>query len=86
MTMTPKEELIQVIEQSPDELVQALLELFRVIQRTRSPNASETVQQKTVLERMGGAPKQMLSVGDLSDRDRRRDLIATHLQKQHGRG
>lgn len=84
--MTPKEELIQVIEQSPDELVQTLLELLRVIQRTRSPKAAETFQQKTVLERMGGEPKHMLSVDGLSDRDRRRDLIATRLQKKHGRG
>ena len=28
--MTPKEELIQVIERSPDELVQAVLELLKV--------------------------------------------------------
>jgi hypothetical protein len=31
--MTPKEELIQVIERSPDELVQALLELLKLLQR-----------------------------------------------------
>ncbi|XQQ06917.1 MAG: hypothetical protein EDM05_58510 [Leptolyngbya sp. IPPAS B-1204] len=36
MVMSPKEELIQAIEQSPDELVQALLELLRVMQRQQS--------------------------------------------------
>ncbi|BAU40284.1 hypothetical protein [Leptolyngbya sp. O-77] len=37
MAMTPKEELIEAIEQSPDELVRALLELLRVMQRQQSP-------------------------------------------------
>lgn len=46
MAMTPKEELIQAIEQSPEELVQALLELLRVMQRQQSsevlpPHSSE---------------------------------------------
>ena len=32
--MTPREELIQAIEQSPDELIRALLELLRVWQQS----------------------------------------------------
>ncbi len=82
--MSPKEELIQAIEQSPDELVRALLELVRVMRRQPSSEAVSSVQQKTVLERMGGEPKHMLSVGGLSDRDRRRDLIAMRLQQKYG--
>jgi hypothetical protein len=74
--MTPKEELIQAIEQSPDELAQALLELLRVMQKQSSSAVVSSAQQETVLERMGGEPKQMLSVGGLSDRDSRRNLIA----------
>lgn len=85
MAINPKEELIQAIERSPDELVQALLELLRIIQRQPSSEAVSAIQQETVLERMGGEPKHMLSVGGLSDRDRRRSLIAMHLQKKHGR-
>ncbi|NCJ08280.1 hypothetical protein GS597_17560 [Synechococcales cyanobacterium C] len=81
--MTPKEKLIQAIEQSPDELVRALLELVRVMQRQSSDAGS--FQQRTVLERMGGEPKHMLSVGGLSDRDRRRNLIAVCLQEKYGR-
>lgn len=81
--MTPKEELIQAIERSPEELVWALLELLRVMQRQPSSVAESSVPQKTVLERMGGEPKHMLSVGDLSDRDRRRDLIAMRLQQKY---
>ena len=34
--MTPKEELIQIVEQLPDEVVQALLKLFQVLQRQKS--------------------------------------------------
>lgn len=80
--MNPKEELIQAIERSPDDLVRALLELLKVLQQ-RSPEAVSPVEQKTVMERMGGGPKQMLSVGGLSDRDRRRDLIAIRLQQKY---
>jgi hypothetical protein len=36
MTMTPKEELIQTIERSPDDLVRAILELLKVWQRQQS--------------------------------------------------
>lgn len=82
--MTAKEQLIQAIEQSPDELVRALLELLRVMQSQPFSEAVSSVQQETVLERMGGGPQQMLSVGGLSDRDRRRSLIAMRLQEKHG--
>ncbi|MGG6270031.1 hypothetical protein ACQ4M3_32070 [Leptolyngbya sp. AN03gr2] len=37
--MTPKEELIQAVEQSPDNVVQALLELLKVLQSQNSPKA-----------------------------------------------
>jgi hypothetical protein len=80
--MTPKEELIQAVQQSPDNLVQALLELLKVLQQ-QPPKSEELTQPKTVLERMGGEPKHMLSVGGLSDRDHRRDVIAAHLQKKY---
>ncbi|MBE7385501.1 MAG: hypothetical protein F6J95_029395 [Leptolyngbya sp. SIO1E4] len=81
--MTPKEELIQVIERSPEDLVQAILALLKVWQRQHLSEVEPSVYEKTVLERMGGEPKQMLSVGGLSDRDRRRDLIAMRLQQKY---
>ena len=68
--MTPKEELVQVIEQLPDDLIRAVLALLRVWHRQQLPEAATSAQNKTVLERMGGEPKHMLSVGGLSDRDR----------------
>jgi hypothetical protein len=81
--MTAREELIQAIERSPDDLVQALLEVFKVLQERRSVETIAPGEAKTVLERMGGEPKYMLSVGGLSDRDRRRELIAMHLQQKY---
>jgi hypothetical protein len=83
--MTPKEKLIQAIERSPDEIVQKLLEVLPELQRQQSLEAKETQSdsRKTVLERMSGVPKHLLSVGNLSDRDRRRALIADHLQQKY---
>lgn len=81
--MTPKEELIQAIEHSPDDLVRALLALLRVMQRQRDAGVVLPTRPRTVLERMGGEPKHMLAVGGLSDRDRRRALISMHLQQKH---
>ncbi len=44
MTMTPKEELIQAIERSPDDLILALLELLKVMkQRSSEAMRSETL-------------------------------------------
>lgn len=74
---------VEAIEQSPDELVRALLNLLRVMQRQLSSVVESSVQQRTVLERMGGEPKHMLSVGGLSDRNRRQDLIAMRLQQKY---
>ncbi len=83
--MTPKEKLIQAIERSPDKIVQKLLEVLPELQRQQSLEAKETQSdsRQTVLERMGGVPKHLLSVGDLSDRDRRRALIADRLQQKY---
>jgi hypothetical protein len=48
-------------------------------------NLNPSHLSKTVLERMGGVPKHLLSDGNLSDRDRRRTLIANHLQQKNKR-
>ncbi|MBW4647000.1 MAG: hypothetical protein KME23_29135 [Goleter apudmare HA4340-LM2] len=68
--MSPKEELIQGIEHLPDAVIKALLELLKTLQFQQSKTGLP-VEQKTVLERMGGEPQHMLSAGNLSDRDRR---------------
>lgn len=83
--MTPKEELIQAIQQSPDGIVQELLAMLKALQGQPLLEAADSppVECKTVLERMGGVPRYLLSEGDLSDRDRRRALITEHLQRKY---
>jgi hypothetical protein len=51
MVMAPKEELIRAIEQSPDELVQALLELLRVMQRQQFSEELPSHSPETGLEK-----------------------------------
>ncbi|NDJ20027.1 hypothetical protein GS601_22575 [Myxacorys almedinensis A] len=68
--MTPKEELIQAIERSPDEVVQALLELLTVLQR--QPFAVERpIQSQRVLEQIGRESQPMNSGEGQSDRHQR---------------
>ena len=43
--MTPKEELIQVIERSPDNLIQAMLKLFKVMQSAPPAAAQQRNKQ-----------------------------------------
>lgn len=83
--MTPKEELIQAIERSPDEIVQQLLEVLHTLKHQHSLEAktAQSPLEESVLERMGGVPKHLLSVGNLSDRDRRRALIVNRLQQKY---
>jgi hypothetical protein len=38
----------------------------------------------TVLERMGGLPQHLLSVGNLSDRDIRRSIVAERIRTRYG--
>ncbi|MEL6398391.1 MAG: hypothetical protein AAFR26_04800 [Cyanobacteria bacterium J06626_4] len=76
MAMTPKQELIQAIEQSPNELVQALLGLLKVLQRQPLSEAEPSGHGKTGLERMGGETKQMLGgLSEVSSRLRRKQGI-----------
>ncbi|NEQ99307.1 MAG: hypothetical protein F6K30_21800 [Cyanothece sp. SIO2G6] len=51
-------------------------------QRHSSPNQTTQAQQ-TVLERMGGVPKYLLSDGRLSDRDTRRAIIAERIRQRY---
>ena len=39
--------------------------------------------QQTILERMGGMPQHLLSVGGLSDRDTRRQVIDERIRARH---
>ncbi|GEM_PF-3304565 len=54
--------------------------LVQLIQQEVVPTASP---QQTVLERMEGLPQHLLSVGGLSDRDTRRQLIRDRIHARH---
>jgi hypothetical protein len=83
--VTPKEELIQAIERSPDEIVRSLLKMLQALQHQQQLKTHDLQpdSRRTVLERMGGVPKHLLSVGDLSDRDHRRAAISNCLQHKY---
>jgi hypothetical protein len=84
VSMTLKEELIQAIQHFPDDIVRDLLVLLQALQQQSAPvDEGLLAEQLTVLERMGGVPKHLLAVGNLSDRDQRRALITAHLQKKY---
>jgi hypothetical protein len=65
--------LVKILSQeeiTSSELIKKLLQNYLQIHQ---PNQS-------VLERMGGVPKHLLSVGNLSDRYTRREIIASRIR------
>ncbi|NCJ08288.1 hypothetical protein GS597_17605 [Synechococcales cyanobacterium C] len=57
--MTPKETLIQAIERSPDDLVEALLHLLSVLQRQTSLETDQQTQPKTESASIAAASKRL---------------------------
>jgi hypothetical protein len=80
--MTPKEELIQAIQRSPHEVVVELLKVLHTLEPQHKLSTDALEPGQTVLERMGGVPKHLLSDGNLSARDRRRAVILNRLQQK----
>ena len=79
--MTRKEQLIQAIDRSPDSLIEELWQILQTL-----PVLSESLPSEnppTILERMGGLPQHLLSNGQLSERQQRKNAIAQHLQQRH---
>lgn len=74
-----------------DEAEKYLVEILKREQITISDLIKQLLQnrlrsiesQQTVLERMGGMPEHLLSVGGLSDRDQRRSVLAKRIQARH---
>lgn len=68
--------LVKILNQegtTSNELIKKLLrERFHALQ-----------SQQSVLERMGGVPQHLLSVGHLSDRDGHRETIAARIRASH---
>ncbi|MEH1816416.1 MAG: hypothetical protein V7K26_14310 [Nostoc sp.] len=87
--MTAREQLIQEIEQVSDSLVEEVLDFLLFIKARQDQKNSTSHDEKSqsgeqsILERMGGVPQHLLSVGNLSDRDVRRAIIASRIQQSH---
>jgi hypothetical protein len=65
--------LVEILNQERTTSSELLKKLLRNYLHTQQPTQS-------VLERMGGVPKHLLSVGNLSDRDTRREVIASRIR------
>lgn len=87
--MAAREQLIQEIEQVSDSLVEEVLNFLLFIKSKQvqgnptSHSEQDQASQPSILDRMGGIPQHLLSVGHLSDRDTRRAVIASRIQKSH---
>lgn len=81
----------QVIEKALELLrEQALKETYTQLEEISDPLQSVAIgdepiiqSQQTVLQRMGGVPKHLLSVSGLSDRETRRAVIAQRIQAHY---
>jgi hypothetical protein len=51
--VTPKEELIQAIERSPDEIVRSLLETLHALQQNPSTESTQPAQGKKMFRKQG---------------------------------
>ncbi|MEA5464071.1 hypothetical protein [Leptothoe sp. PORK10 BA2] len=78
--MQAQELFSQVQKLALTEQLTLLNFLVQLIQQEVVPTPSP---QQTVLERMGGLPQHILSVGGLSDRDTRRQRICDRIQARH---
>ncbi|BBD66784.1 hypothetical protein NIES4072_59400 [Nostoc commune NIES-4072] len=87
--MTAREQLIQEIEQVSDSLVEEVLDFLLFIKGRQdqknsiSDGEKSQPSEQSILERMGGIPQHLLCVGNLSDRDVRRAVIASRIQQSH---
>lgn len=90
--MLAREQLIQEIEHTSESLVEEVLDFLLFIKSRQhqknlvssdSTNSNQTNQRShpSVLDRMGGMPQHLLSIGNLSDRETRRALIALRIQQ-----
>ncbi|MFS0514156.1 hypothetical protein ACEYW6_05435 [Nostoc sp. UIC 10607] len=66
--MTAREQLIQEIEQVSDSLVEEVLNFLLFIKDRQDQKNPTSHGEQSILERMGGIPQHLLSVGNLLDR------------------
>ncbi len=73
--------LVEILKAEQITVSELLKQVLRDRLEAHRLNAHRPNQ--TVLERMGGVPEELLSVGGLSDRDNRKAIIAEHIQARH---
>jgi hypothetical protein len=75
-----RQKLNQKISTLTQEQIDLLWQFIETIESQTSPS-----QRQTVLERMGGYPKFLLSEReDLSEREIRRQILSERIQQRHG--
>ncbi|WP_196512968.1 hypothetical protein [Nostoc sp. NZL] len=77
--MTAREQFIQEIEQVSDSLVEEVLDFLLFIKDRQDQKNSTSHGEQSILERMGGIPQHLLSVGNLSDRLRTNQINSDRL-------
>lgn len=64
--MTPKEELIQAIQRSPDRIVRELLDVLKVLQQQQATESTQPGQHKRMYRKQGVL---VIEAGELSGFD-----------------
>jgi len=68
--------LVEILQQEKTTVSELIKGLLRERLSMQQP-------QKTVLERMGGVPGHLISDGNLSDRDSRRETVLDRIKASH---
>jgi hypothetical protein len=80
-TLEIRTKIHQKLDNLSPEQLNSVWEFLESLESPIEPNKNP---QKTVLEKMGGYPKSLLSgTGNLSDRDVRQKIIAEKIQNKH---
>ena len=78
-----KAQLMREIEQTSEAIASQVLDFLLFLKQRQADANRESQAKQTILERMGGMPKYMLSDGQLSDRDARRTIIAERIRQRY---
>jgi hypothetical protein len=81
---SPSEVIVRALELLQEQELAA--QVHQTAAETQTLAKTDEVAEQagpTVLQRMGGLPQHLLSVGGLSDRDTRRALIAARVEARH---
>ena len=78
-----KAQLMRELERTSDAIASQVLDFLLFLKQRQPDRTHEPQASRTVLERMGGMPKYLLSDGQLSDRDSRRSILADRIRQRY---